>query len=122
LINYGSKWGANQHNSSGWIVDIEKTVFENNIQRGNDNGSLIKDCSSPFVLNKVRILNNVSSGSYPIIDVWKGSAGEVSDGDAPNHDAILTIINSDITGNDTQRRQKRYYIIRRASLDNRQRF
>ena len=104
ILNYGSKWGENVHNSSGWIVDIENTDFIDNTQIGTNNaeGFIIKGCSTPFVLKNVNILNNktTSSKNYPIIDIWKGAADEVADGDAPNHDAIITFINSEVSGND----------------------
>jgi len=104
LLNYGSKWGNNTHNSSGWIFDIENTDFIDNVQVGTNSGEgfLIKGCSTPFVLKNVNILNNKTSSSknYPIIDIWKGAANEVSDGEAPNHDAIITFINSEVSGND----------------------
>ena len=102
ILNYGSKWGADTHDSSGWILDIENTVFKNNTQSGKDNGLIIKGCSTPIVLKNVKILNNKSTGNSPIIDVWKGAANEVSDGDAPNHDSIITIINSEISGNNNE--------------------
>ena len=104
LLNYGSKWGNNTHNSSGWMVDIENTIFQNNVQTGTNSGEgfIIKGCSTPFVLNNVKILNNTTtvSRNYPIIDIWKGAASEVADGEAPNYDAIITFINSEVSGND----------------------
>lgn len=104
MLNYGSKWGVDTHNSSGWRLDIENTNFINNVQVGTDSGQgyLIKGCSTPVVLRNVKILNNKTTPSqnYPIIDIWKGAANEVADGEAPNYDAIITFINSEVSGND----------------------
>ena len=99
LLNYGSKYGNDGHDSSGWIVDIENTDFLNNTQSGNDNGSLIKDCSSSFVLNNSLIQGNTATGTSPIINAWKGIAQDVSDGLAPNYDGVITFIDSSIKDN-----------------------
>lgn len=101
ILNYGSKWGSesSRHNSSGWIVDIENTDFINNTQSTNDSGFIIKNCSSSFVLSNVKMQGNTSKGNSPIIDVWKGAADEVADGGAPNYNAVITFINSEVTGN-----------------------